>query len=660
MLKTQLKEKLKLSEDTDLVDDVIETPADAEAVITTAEEPTEEVKNNAIYNIVSTELRDTLSDIENLKGIIANIDDETEHADEIAETVNTIIDERSVHVGMLETLLEKIDGKPAETDTTKDEYTSDSDPHSDLVDENLTEAKDRYKIEYWVDEDARDQGFGDIAIETFSDLEDAKEYADKLYSEVASVEVLDTENDDEVVYGRYPEEDESLKEDKLNYSYREITSEEKKDLSKLIGKTVLRKISDNPEGERGTITDITVDKYGDTRLVVDKVFKMYPDEVLIIDFKNKSLKEDWDKTFKKIERKYKGKRAIFTHLDEYDEEQPGLKEREGEPCDIISAEILDAYDDGGFESCYWNIEFDDGEKFTGIPGVALEISETEEKLGEDKKLNYRNFYDRMKIKREQEKKAKAEKEKKTEELDYDDGPEHGYASVYDYESAQKILDQMADLRNKEAEKEHEIINAWAVQKTMSDDEFHKQMKELHETTQAKEDELLKELTSLTDKVKNESVITEERLDDTEGDYTVEVYDIIYQEETDDYQFIDKKYDDKVTVTIHCENGEEDLEYGDVIEPAVEKAVGIWPWKYKYNIISRPEAVIPDGFVRFEGYATEVGDIGRELITRTGEHIWVTDVTEDDYGFWASDDKSDIKTGRGHYYPSDRIKFVAEE
>ena len=489
MLKTQLKEKLKLSEDTDLVDDVIETPADAEAVVTATEEPTEEVKNNAIYNIVSTELRDTLSDIENLKGIIANIDDETEHADEIAETVNTIIDERSVHVGMLETLLEKIDGKPAETDTTEDEYTSDSDPHSDLVDENLTEAKDRYKIEYWVDEDARDQGLGDIAIETFDDLEDAKEYADKLFGEVASVEVLDTQDEDKVVYGRYPEE---------------------------------------------------------------------------------------------------------------------------------------------------------------------------ESLDEDKRLNYRNFYDRMKIKREQEKKAKAEKEKKTEKLDYDDGPEHGYASVYDYESAQKILDQMADLRNKEAEKEHEIINAWAVQKTMSDDEFHKQMKELHETTQAKEDELLKELTSLTDKAKNESVITEERLDDTEGDYTVEVYDIVYQEEDDDNQLINKNYDDKVTVTVHCEEGEEDLEYGDVIEPAVEKAIGIWPWKYKYNIISRPEVVIPDGFVRFEGYATEVGDIGRELITRTGEHIWVTDVTEDDYGFWASDDKSDIKTGRGHYYPSDRIKFVAEE
>ena len=41
-------------------------------------------------------------------------------------------------------------------------------------------------------------------------LEDAKDFADKLFSDVASVEVLDTQDNDKVVYGRYPE-DESLK-----------------------------------------------------------------------------------------------------------------------------------------------------------------------------------------------------------------------------------------------------------------------------------------------------------------------------------------------------------------------------------------------------------------------------------------------------------------
>ncbi len=85
-----------------------------------------------------------------------------------------------------------------------------------LQSESLEEAKEDkgyYEIEFWVDEEARDQGLGDIAIETFDNLEDAKEYADKLFGEVASVEVLDANGN--VVYGRYPE-DESLKEDKVN------------------------------------------------------------------------------------------------------------------------------------------------------------------------------------------------------------------------------------------------------------------------------------------------------------------------------------------------------------------------------------------------------------------------------------------------------------
>ena len=83
-----------------------------------------------------------------------------------------------------------------------------------------------------------------------------------------------------------------------------------------------------------------------------------------------------------------------------------------------------------------------------------------------------------------------------------------------------------------------------------------------------------------------------------------------------------------------------------------------PKDFKFEVISRPEVVIPDGFKKFDGYATEVGNVGRELITKDGEHIWVTDYTEDDGGFWASRSKSDIEKGLGHYWPADRIKFVS--
>lgn len=80
--------------------------------------------------------------------------------------------------------------------------------------ESLKEALERYKIEYWVDEEARDYGLGDYALETFDDLEDAKEYADKLFGEVASVEVLDTQDNDKAVYGRYPEDESVITNDK--------------------------------------------------------------------------------------------------------------------------------------------------------------------------------------------------------------------------------------------------------------------------------------------------------------------------------------------------------------------------------------------------------------------------------------------------------------
>ena len=93
---------------------------------------------------------------------------------------------------------------------------------------------------------------------------------------------------------------------------------------------------------------------------------------------DESLKEDWEKEFKEIESKYIGKECEFTHLDEYDEEeQPGLKEKEGEHCTITSANILDDYDEDGFDSCYWNIKFGDDKEFIGVPGVALRLFEEE-------------------------------------------------------------------------------------------------------------------------------------------------------------------------------------------------------------------------------------------------------------------------------------------
>ena len=65
-------------------------------------------------------------------------------------------------------------------------------------------------------------GLGDIFMETFEDLDDAIDTADKLFSEVASVEVLDANG--EVVYGRYPE-DESCKKVESKKEIKEETME---------------------------------------------------------------------------------------------------------------------------------------------------------------------------------------------------------------------------------------------------------------------------------------------------------------------------------------------------------------------------------------------------------------------------------------------------
>lgn len=61
----------------------------------------------------------------------------------------------------------------------------------------------KYQIEYWADEEARENGFGDI-YGSYETLEEAKHEADRLFDSIAydggSVEVQDLENDCEVVY----------------------------------------------------------------------------------------------------------------------------------------------------------------------------------------------------------------------------------------------------------------------------------------------------------------------------------------------------------------------------------------------------------------------------------------------------------------------------
>ena len=126
-----------------------------------------------------------------------------------------------------------------------------------------------------------------------------------------------------------------------------------------------------------------------------------------------------------------------------------------------------------------------------------------------------------------------------EDKEIDDGPEHGYASEEEYKRAQDILDEMSKLRKEEEEKGSKLLKAWAVEKTMSDEEFSKQSDELHKTVQDKEDALYKELCSLGKK----SAITEAPDDD--GILNDDELDAEEQKERDEMEARFKARRDKV-------------------------------------------------------------------------------------------------------------------
>ena len=93
----------------------------------------DEVVQTGIYSALSSELRDTLADIENLKSLTVTLVDEGR--EDIVDDLNTIIDDRTIHVGMLQTLMEKVDAKVEDAPVEEE-------PIEEPVEENLKEAVD--------------------------------------------------------------------------------------------------------------------------------------------------------------------------------------------------------------------------------------------------------------------------------------------------------------------------------------------------------------------------------------------------------------------------------------------------------------------------------------------------------------------------------------
>ena len=105
-------DKKKVEEDVDslVISGEEEIPEIESQEVVNVEEPTQEQVDNGMYSIISQELRDTLQDIETLKSIITTLNANSEEPKEdVVYAINKIIDERTVHVGMLQTILSSFD-----------------------------------------------------------------------------------------------------------------------------------------------------------------------------------------------------------------------------------------------------------------------------------------------------------------------------------------------------------------------------------------------------------------------------------------------------------------------------------------------------------------------------------------------------------------------
>lgn len=171
-------------------------PGDDVAAV--VEEPTEEVKKAGLYNALSSELRDTLQDIENLKSLTVTFVEEGR--EDLIDDLNAIMDERTIHSGMLQQLMTRVEGK-VEAEETNTEP---------VKEESLKE--DVAKREYSDEEIERAKKFQASSLRDGGEEGEAKEVEQMSNSEFVSefLDALGTEGFDELIN---MSKNESLKEE---------------------------------------------------------------------------------------------------------------------------------------------------------------------------------------------------------------------------------------------------------------------------------------------------------------------------------------------------------------------------------------------------------------------------------------------------------------
>lgn len=101
----KLQEKIILEEPQDKVEMNVDElpPVELEEPITVdMPEISEEEKNNGFINILSSEVSDVYNNLASLKSILVTLDSDLPNRDDIKDIIEEIINERTVHVGMLQ------------------------------------------------------------------------------------------------------------------------------------------------------------------------------------------------------------------------------------------------------------------------------------------------------------------------------------------------------------------------------------------------------------------------------------------------------------------------------------------------------------------------------------------------------------------------------
>lgn len=128
-------ELLELPED-ELLTEPLPDAIPEEPIVISTEVP-EDVEENAIYLALSSELRDILGDIENLKSLVVTL---AENGDEeIINNLNDIIDDRTIHVGLIQGLMDKYNTEVSVEEHPKEEVEVVDIEEPEIKEESLNE-----------------------------------------------------------------------------------------------------------------------------------------------------------------------------------------------------------------------------------------------------------------------------------------------------------------------------------------------------------------------------------------------------------------------------------------------------------------------------------------------------------------------------------------